>query len=58
LALALVERLGRGAGVPVFDGLASPRHPSAALAPLLDPSDSVERRRLLVLQAMLLFSLR
>ena len=58
LAPALVQRLGRGAGVPVFDGLASPSHPSAALAALLDASDPVEKRRLLIVQATLLFSLR
>jgi len=58
LAPALVQRLGRDAGVPVFDGLATTQHPSAALASLLDAGDPVEKRRLLIVQAVLLCSLR
>ncbi len=58
LAPSLVYQLGRDAGVPVFDGLARDDHPTAPLARLLDGDDSPERKRLLILQAMLLFALR
>jgi ornithine carbamoyltransferase len=57
LAPALVQQVGDGAGVPVYDGLASPDHPSAQLARQLggDTSDADNRR--FVLQAMLVTSL-
>ena len=54
---SLVSRLARDAGVPVFDGLASSRNASAPLARLLDGADSSETKRLLILQAVLLFAL-
>ena len=57
LSTALVDRLRREAGVPVFDGLASPRHPTALLAGLLGGAEPVEARRRLVLQAALLYAL-
>ncbi|MBA2724094.1 MAG: ornithine carbamoyltransferase, partial [Methylibium sp.] len=43
------------AGVPVYDGLATPRHPTAKLADLLDgdAAASADKRRF-VLQAVLL----
>lgn len=49
-----VRRLARAAGVPVFDGLASSRHATAPLAQLLDGAESVEGKRLLIVQAVLL----
>jgi ornithine carbamoyltransferase len=57
MAPALVRQLGDSAGVPVYDDIASPRHPSAALASQLggDASDADNRRY--ILQAMLLTSL-
>jgi len=58
LAPSLVRQLGQGAGVPVFDGLASPRHATARLASLLEGADPIERKRLLMVQAVLLFALR
>ena len=39
LAQGLVEMIGREAGVPVYDGLASERHPTARLAGLLGDED-------------------
>ena len=41
------------AGIPVFDGIGCPHHPSAALAARLDPSFAPEQRRRLVIQALL-----
>lgn len=54
---AVVQQLGRTAGVPVFDGLASPGHATAALADRLGGAASPEARRLLILQGALLFAL-
>ena len=57
LAPALVARLGAAAGVPVYDGLATAQHPTAALAERLGPAaDTVDSRRFL-LQAMLLHTI-
>lgn len=50
---ALVERLARSAGIPVFDGVAQPTHDSAALALLLEPGDTHELRRRCVVQAVI-----
>lgn len=50
---ALVRRVGEEAGVPVFDGLATARHPLAGLAQQLDGADD----RRFLLQALLLSSL-
>jgi ornithine carbamoyltransferase len=57
LAPALVERLRRAAGVPVFDGLATALHPTAGVADLLSTTEPLETRRRLVVQAALLSSL-
>lgn len=58
LAPALVRQLASEAGVPVFDGLATAAHPSALLAEQLLGADSPERKRRLIVQAMLLLELR
>lgn len=51
---ALVMRIERDAGIPVYDAIASPEHPTAKLAMLLGgDASSVEKRRLVV-QAVLL----
>jgi len=58
MAPALVGRIGVEAGVPVFDGIASPRHPTAWLAGLLrGGAGHEEDRRCLVIQAVLLGAL-
>ena len=58
MAPVLVCQLAREAGVPVFDGLATCAHPSAPLARQLPGPDSPERKRRLIVQAMLLLELR
>jgi len=58
LAPALVRQLANEAGVPVFDGLATAAHPSARLALELAGDDPAERKRRLIVQAVLLFELR
>jgi ornithine carbamoyltransferase len=58
LAPALVVQLGREAGVPVFDGIATPAHAIAQLAHELDGSEPLEKKRRLLVQAMLLLELR
>ena len=57
LAPALVEAVGREAGVPVYDGLASAAHPTARLASLLGGEDAPAKLRQLVLQTVLLSTL-
>ncbi|MGZ8260581.1 MAG: ornithine carbamoyltransferase [Caldimonas sp.] len=57
LAPALVEVVGREAGVPVYDGLATERHPTAHLAGMLGDDEPLERLRTLVLQTVLLSTL-
>ena len=57
LAHDLVELVGREAGVPVYDGLASERHPTARLAALLDDGAPPGKLRQLVLQTVLLSTL-
>jgi ornithine carbamoyltransferase len=57
LTPALVRQLGRDAGVPVFDGLATADHPTARLAPRLAGAGSPEKKRELILKAVLLFAL-
>ena len=53
----LVARLGDAAGIPIYDGLASATHPTAALAERLDPGvGPMESRRFLV-QAVLLHTI-
>ena len=58
LAPAVVSQLGRDAGVPVFDGLATTTHPTAQLARELAGADSLESKRQLIVQAVLLLELR
>ncbi len=55
IATPMVRRIGAEAGVPVFEGLASPRHPVARLAPQL-AGGSEDDRRCLLIQAVLLNS--
>ena len=53
----LVRRIGDEADVPVYNGVSSPAHPTAALAGLL-PSRSGDAGRLSIVQAVLLSTLR
>jgi len=53
----LVRRIGTHAGVPVFEAIASPRHPTARLAGLLDAEAAPDDNRCLVIQAVLLSAL-
>jgi ornithine carbamoyltransferase len=53
IAGELVERLRRHAGVPVFDGLATPAHPSAGLSARLEGDADLADKRRFMLQAML-----
>jgi ornithine carbamoyltransferase len=57
IAPALVAVIGREAGVPVYDGLASERHPTAHLAGMLGAEESPARLRQLILQTVLLTTL-
>ena len=54
MATELVHQVGVEAGVPVYDGLASPKHPSAKLADLLDGDALPPDKRRFILQAVLL----
>lgn len=54
MAPALIDAVARDAGVPVFDGIACPDHPTAALAAQVDPALPPEQARRYVLQAILL----
>ena len=54
MSAALVRQVGADAGVPVFDGLACPGHPTSALAALLDGETSALDKRCFILQAVLL----
>ena len=54
LPAAQVEQIRRHAGVPVFDGLASPGHPSAGLAHALGGSGADMLNRRCVIQAALI----
>jgi ornithine carbamoyltransferase len=58
LPSALVRQLGREAGVPVFDGLATPAHPTAQLAQQLSGAEPLEKKRQLLIQAVLLLEVR
>jgi ornithine carbamoyltransferase len=53
----LVQRIGADAGVPVFEGIASSRHPTAVLAEQLDGAAAAEDKRCLVIQAVLISAL-
>jgi len=50
---AVVAEVGREAGIPVYDALASRGHPLAHLARFLDGGEEDERNRRLVVQAVL-----
>ncbi len=50
----LVRRIALGADIAVYDGLATPRHPSAALAARMGGADMEDDNRRYVLQAVLL----
>jgi ornithine carbamoyltransferase len=54
---SLVRQVGAGAGVPVYDGIALPGHPTARLAEQLDGDDAPADKRRYVLQAVLLGTL-
>ena len=54
MAADLVHQMGVDAGVPVYDGVASKRHPTARLVDLLDGNASRLDKRRFVLQAVLL----
>ena len=51
---ALVDQLADAAGIPVYDGLASPSHASADLARQLAGDEPLADKRRYVVQAMLL----
>jgi ornithine carbamoyltransferase len=57
LSRSLVEVVDREAGVPVYDGLASPQHPTASLATMLGDDEPAGRLRELVLQTVLVSTL-
>ncbi|WP_198971779.1 ornithine carbamoyltransferase [Xylophilus sp. ASV27] len=57
MAPNLVRQLSAEAGVPVYDGLASSRHPTAALATQLPGLAHARDKRRFVLQAVLLHTL-
>jgi ornithine carbamoyltransferase len=50
----VLQHVQAAAGIPVFDGLAAPSHPTARLADLLGGEASMTDRRRFVLQAVLL----
>ena len=54
IAADVVHQLGLAAGVPVFDAVASQRHPTAQLDALLGGDDPASDKRRFVLQAVLL----
>lgn len=54
---SLVARIGGSARIPVFCGLATPEHPTAALADALGEGMPLALRRRLILQAALMLSL-
>jgi ornithine carbamoyltransferase len=54
---ALVQQVGAGAGVPVYDGIALPGHPTARLAEQLDGEGTPDDKRRYVLQAVLMGTL-
>lgn len=54
MAADLVHQMGTGAGVPVYNGVASRQHPTAKLVDLLSGDSSALDKRRFVLQAVLL----
>lgn len=57
LPLAVVRRIAQGSDIPIFAGLATPEHPTAALADELPGSKPLDLRRCRIVQAALLLSL-
>lgn len=57
ITLDLVKKISAQAGVPVYFGVASASHPTAALADLLEGNLALRDKRLFILQAVLLRSL-
>jgi ornithine carbamoyltransferase len=57
MAPALVRQVGSDAGIPVYDDIASPRHPTAPLVRLLGGSGSEDDKRRYIVQAVLVTSL-
>ncbi|CAM3952806.1 ornithine carbamoyltransferase [Roseateles saccharophilus] len=57
LPAALVQRIARSAGIPVFAGLATAAHPTTALAAELDGDASPADKRRRILQAALIVSM-
>lgn len=57
LSTDLVRRVSRDAGVPVFAGLATAGHPTAALVDALQGEASPQVKRRCILQAVLLLSM-
>jgi len=57
MAPDLVQRLSVEAGIPVYDGIASPSHPLAEAADLLGPAISAVDKRRFLLQALLVRSM-
>ncbi|MBV8033465.1 ornithine carbamoyltransferase [Roseateles sp.] len=57
LPAELVRRIARGAGIPVFAGLATPGHPTATLVEALEVDATRQVKRRSILQAALLVSL-
>lgn len=51
---ALVRQVGDDAGVPIYDGIATPDHPTAKLAEQLEGGAAATDNRRFVLQALLL----
>lgn len=58
LPAPLLEEMGRDAGIPVYDGIASRNHPTVGLIRQLDGDASDACKRQLLLQAVLLATLR
>lgn len=58
LPALLVEEIGREAGIPVYDGIAGRKHPTVSLIRQLDGDASEACKRQLLLQAVLLATLR
>ena len=54
---SVVQQVGHAVDMPVYDGIASPRHPTAALAERLGAESPPDDRRRFVVQAVLLASL-
>jgi ornithine carbamoyltransferase len=58
LPAQLAQQIGREAGIPVYGGIATEDHPTASLASLLAGDEADECKRQLLLQAVMLATLR